>query len=55
MTNANKTERAIDALKWIQDNARCIETRRFVSKVLRELEPTRHNDDHDIEKTLSSH
>ena len=38
ITDAQKVTRLVDALTWIADNAHCIQTRRFVAKVLRDFD-----------------
>jgi len=36
--SAQRQKLLIEALRWCQENARCIETRRYVSRVLRVCE-----------------
>lgn len=38
MTPDQKLARTLDALSWVLEHAKCIESRRFVAKVLRELD-----------------
>lgn len=35
ITDEQKVARLLDALTWVADHAHCIQTRRFVAKVLR--------------------
>jgi hypothetical protein len=36
--SAQRTKLLLETLRWVQENARCVESRRYVSRVLRMCE-----------------